>query len=250
VHGSGHAAWCWEEHFLPFFAARGFDAYALSLRAQGGSAGGRDGVAGTLSSHAADVADFAATLHAPAVVIGHSFGGLVVQEMLGRPPSSSPSFAGAVLACSVPPAGNSGIASRMLKATPLRALRITWSFISRGYASDAQLCRGTFFSATLPQEKLLVYMASIAGSGTTRLLDLSKLSASLPVPPQAPPGVPVLVMGGADDAVVDVEGVKETAAVWGVPPVLLPRLAHDLMLDTEWRSAAEALAGWLDEKAL
>jgi pimeloyl-ACP methyl ester carboxylesterase len=34
VHGSYHAAWCWAEHFLPYFAARGYDAYALSLRGQ------------------------------------------------------------------------------------------------------------------------------------------------------------------------------------------------------------------------
>ena len=32
LHGSAHAAWCWAEHFLPHFAAAGYDAYALSLR--------------------------------------------------------------------------------------------------------------------------------------------------------------------------------------------------------------------------
>ena len=250
VHGSYHAAWCWSEHWLPFFAARGFDAYACSLRAQGGSGGGRDGVAGTLATHAADVAHFAASLPAPPVVVGHSFGGLVVQELLGRPTPSTPRFAAAALLCSVPPAGNSAMASRMLKATPLKALRLTWAFIGRGFTTDAQLCRDTFFSKTLPQETLLKHMASIAGSGTTRLLDLAKLSASLPVPAQAQPGVPVLVVGALDDIVVDVEGVRETAAVWGVQPLLLPGLAHDVMLDTEWESAAEALGGWLDQHSL
>lgn len=33
-----HAAWCWE-HFLPWFAARGHAAYALSLRGHGASDG-------------------------------------------------------------------------------------------------------------------------------------------------------------------------------------------------------------------
>lgn len=34
VHGSYHAAWCWAEHWLPFFSSRGFDCYALSLLGQ------------------------------------------------------------------------------------------------------------------------------------------------------------------------------------------------------------------------
>lgn len=34
IHGSFHAAWCWAEHWLPFFSQHGFDSYALSLLAQ------------------------------------------------------------------------------------------------------------------------------------------------------------------------------------------------------------------------
>lgn len=34
VHGSYHAAWCWAEHWLPFFSNCGFDCYAISLLGQ------------------------------------------------------------------------------------------------------------------------------------------------------------------------------------------------------------------------
>jgi hypothetical protein len=34
VHGSSHAAWCWEEHWLDYFAGNGHDAYAISLLGQ------------------------------------------------------------------------------------------------------------------------------------------------------------------------------------------------------------------------
>lgn len=37
VHGSYHGAWCWRENFMPYFAAAGYDTYAISLRGQGGS---------------------------------------------------------------------------------------------------------------------------------------------------------------------------------------------------------------------
>jgi hypothetical protein len=37
VHGGEHAAWCWDEHFLDFFADKGYRALALSVRGHGGS---------------------------------------------------------------------------------------------------------------------------------------------------------------------------------------------------------------------
>ena len=38
VHGGWHAAWCWDDHYLDFFAENGFQAAAVSLRAHGKSA--------------------------------------------------------------------------------------------------------------------------------------------------------------------------------------------------------------------
>jgi hypothetical protein len=37
--GASHGAWCWDEHFTPWFRARGFQAVDLDLRGHG-SAGG------------------------------------------------------------------------------------------------------------------------------------------------------------------------------------------------------------------
>jgi pimeloyl-ACP methyl ester carboxylesterase len=110
LHGSGHAAWCWkvsavtaltsilrwhqrravtaawlmdmpvQERFTPFFADRGYDSYALSLRGQGGSTVPRGVKPLSLEANAADVADFVTMLPAPPVVVAHSFGGLVLQK--------------------------------------------------------------------------------------------------------------------------------------------------------------------------
>jgi hypothetical protein len=80
-----------------------------------------------------------------------------------------------------------------------------------------------------------------------RLLDLRALGSSLPVPPQRKPGAPVLVAGAALDAVVDAQGVRETAAAWGTSPVVLQGLAHDVMLDARWEEAAQTILAWLDK---
>src|SRR5512144_2722393 len=39
VHGAYGGAWLWDEHFLPYFAERGWAAHALSLRGHAGSDG-------------------------------------------------------------------------------------------------------------------------------------------------------------------------------------------------------------------
>ena len=39
VHGAYVGAWCWAEHFLGWFGAQGFPAFAVSLRGHGKSSG-------------------------------------------------------------------------------------------------------------------------------------------------------------------------------------------------------------------
>eukprot|EP00268_Persea_americana_P037946 TRINITY_DN37614_c0_g1_i1.p1 TRINITY_DN37614_c0_g1~~TRINITY_DN37614_c0_g1_i1.p1 ORF type:complete len:192 (-),score=33.58 TRINITY_DN37614_c0_g1_i1:230-805(-) len=85
IHGSFHAAWCWAEHWLPFFSGSGFDCYALSLLGQGESDLPAGPAAGTLQTHASDVADFIQKqLTSPPVLLGHSFGGLIVQYYISN----------------------------------------------------------------------------------------------------------------------------------------------------------------------
>jgi pimeloyl-ACP methyl ester carboxylesterase len=88
-------------------------------------------------------------------------------------------------------------------------------------------------------------MASIAASCNVRLLDLKAMNASLPIPrPSA--DLRVFVVGGEEDFVVDVEGLRETAAWGNTEAVVLKRTAHDVMLDTRWEGGARALEGWME----
>ena len=65
---------------MPFLAAAGYDCYAVSLRGQGGSERQEGMKPSSLAQHAADLRHILSSLQGPAVLIGHSFGGLVVQR--------------------------------------------------------------------------------------------------------------------------------------------------------------------------
>lgn len=252
VHGSYHAAWCWEEHFQPFFAAAGFDTVAISLRGQGGSdrtgPQGELKVSGDLQSHADDLASVIASLPEPPVLVAHSFGGLLVEKycsQLDRP--GRPPIAGVALLCSVPPSGNKDIVVRITKKSLITSFKITWAFVAKSFAKSLDACRETFFSADIPEADLRRYQAQLAACSPVRLLDLGALNKELPLPPlpAAAAGLPAFVAGGVDDLVVDPLAVAEAAAYFGVQPVMWDGMAHDCMLDTRWERAAVDLWDWL-----
>ena len=82
VHGAWHAAWCWDEYFLNFFADKGYRALALSFRGHGGSSTDKPLRACSVADYVEDISVVADSLPAPPVVIGHSMGGLIVQKYL------------------------------------------------------------------------------------------------------------------------------------------------------------------------
>ena len=48
----------------------------------------------------------------------------------------------------------------------------------------------------------------------------------------------------------DYEGLKETAQFFGTSELILPAIAHDIMLDVKWEEAANAVLSWIDERVL
>ncbi|GAU16491.1 hypothetical protein TSUD_167230 [Trifolium subterraneum] len=117
---------------------------------------------------------------------------------------------------------------------------------AKGFQSSLSLCRETFFSATMEDHVVKRYQELMKESSRMPLFDLRKLNASLPVP--SVPNLPleVLVLGANNDFIVDAEGLKETAEFYGVSPVCIEGVAHDMMLDTSWDKGAEVIISWLN----
>lgn len=82
LHGAYVGAWCWQEHFLPWFAAQGYDAWALSLRGHGGSRTDRPRDTLSIDDYVDDVLRAQERLPAEPILIGHSMGGFVAQKAL------------------------------------------------------------------------------------------------------------------------------------------------------------------------
>ncbi len=237
VHGAGHGAWCWAEHFLDFFAEHGFDSYALSLRGHGKSAG-RERLRWTsIADYVSDVEQVAASLPRDPVLVGHSLGGLVVQKYL----EAHEAPAAALLA---PPSvrGLLGPALRTLREHPWLSLQALLSGTPRRLFATPELVSKFFFSPELGEEQVREYAARMGSESSLALVQLMYAR-----PDRARiRGVPLLVLGGGRDYFIRPSAIRRIADAYGAESRILPGVAHDMMLDAGWRQVAEAMLEWLE----
>ncbi len=239
VHGVWHAAWCWEEHFLPYFAQNGYDAYALSLRGHGGSPGPKRLSWVSTADYVADVAEAAQRLPAPPVVVGHSMGGFTVQKYLET------YFAPAgVLLASAPPRPILRTTFRVARHAPMKFLQVHLRQNLYPVVSTPALAQHFLFSADMPEEQVERYYGRLQSESYRAYLDM--LGLSLPHPRRVK--TPLLALGGENDAVFSVSEVEETAAAYHTKAKIFPNMAHDMMLEDGWQAVADTILAWLEDK--
>ncbi len=243
VHGAWHGAWCWEEHFLPYFAAHGYEAHAPSLRAHGGN--DRAGIRWKrIDDYVDDVAATVARLDRPPVLVGHSMGGLVVQRYLERGPAP-----GAVLLASVPVGGIWGIMLRLARRHPLVYLWANALWTLYPYVRTPELAREAFFSLDAPIEEVKPRWERLQEESYLAFLDMLLFRHARPALASRG-GTPMLVLGADADTIVTAGEVQRTAAAYGVAAESFPGMAHDMMLERGWQAVADRVLGWLGERGL
>jgi pimeloyl-ACP methyl ester carboxylesterase len=190
VHGAWHAAWCWDEHFLSFFADKGYRALALSFRGHGNSPTDKPLRVCSVADYVEDVSSVADTLPTRPVIIGHSMGGLIVQKYLEL--NNAPA---GVLMASIPPQGNLGSGLRWIRRRPWHFTKMLITGKSLAYVNTRELARENFFSAQVPDSQVLEYARRLQEESTRVGFDC--LLLRLPRPKRVT--TPVLVLGAYDD---------------------------------------------------
>lgn len=234
IHGSYCAAWVWDEHFLPYFAAQGFDAYAISLRGHGSSAGRDVLKKARIQDFMADVRQVSITLPRLPVLLGHSLGGGIVEKYLEQDAQIP---AGVLIA----PAPYSGIftsALQMLRADPhpiYNAIR------QRNFKVLSTSVTRAHMMANVAAEYRAGYLSRLEDEESVRALmdlefhraDPSKIKA------------PMLLIGGANDQMVYDWQVRDTGKAFGLMPHFFPGMGHEMMLEPGWQQVADAIVSWL-----
>ncbi|MDH4247457.1 MAG: alpha/beta fold hydrolase [Deltaproteobacteria bacterium] len=230
VHGAGHGAWCWEP-WLRVLDTLGWEAHALSLR---GHPGSKPVFHETylkslrVADYAADVATVARLLERPAVIMGHSMGGIVVQQVAqSREAFQMPAPAALVLLASVAP-GQLG---------PMRSKPVN---TDRLYLPDAETAERLYFHRT-PRAEIAALTARIVGESPSVINEYS-LGQGVPIDP-ARLECPVLSVTAHHDG-TNVPRDDRIARALGGEWLDLD-IGHDLMLDGGCEEALQAVMAWI-----
>ncbi len=241
VHGKWHGAWCWRENFMPYFAQKGWDVYAVSLRGHGGSEG-REGLRWhSIADYVEDVAWAVRQIGQPPVIVGHSMGGFITQKYLEA--HSAPA---AVLLTPVPYYGLWQSTWQVFRRHPLIVLRVLATMRLYPVVETPELAREGLFSRDMPAEEVQKYHRLLQDESFRAYLDELGLNLAHPRRIQTP----LLVIAAENDAVVPLKTVRDTARAYGTEAVILPGLAHDVMLEPGWQAGADRILEWLAERGL
>ncbi len=239
IHGGYVDARCWDVHFLPFFAARGYECHALDLSGHGQSEGGSELDTLSLDDYLVDVLQVIEQLDRKPIVVGHSMGAFLAERVL----EESRAEAG-VLMSPVPPGGTLESAIRLFFQHP-QFLGAVFQ-MSKGIFDTAalRLIKEVYFSPDTSDQVLGEFTRLVQPESLRAVCDLSLLFWRWP--PRTP-ALPVLVVGGEADAVFPSYMTERVARRWRGELRIVPGAGHAMIVDQQWESCAAPVLAWLQQ---
>ncbi len=240
VHGACGTARIWDDHFLGFFADKGYRAVALSFRGHGASRLSKPLQSCRIADYVEDVNAVVAELESAPVLIGHSMGCWVVLNHLaihGAP--------AAVLMAPGTPQGLRRWALRTALHHPWLVVRSSTFGNPGDLFKTAASTREFIFSAHTPE--------SIVRSCATRLQAESRRAARETVNRLPHPDLvkaPLLVLGAEDDGMRIDGDASAVARIYQADAEIFPDMGHVMMLEPGWQAVAERIDGWLTARCL
>jgi pimeloyl-ACP methyl ester carboxylesterase len=235
VHGMWGGSWCLR-NYLYAAAATGWDAWAVNLRGHGESAvpGGLGRV--SLVDYVADVRRCLDRI-GPAVLVGHSMGGLIAQKA-----AEGGGVAAAVFLASAPPRGITAlrwpVLSRMTRYLP--AMLAERPFTVRRADADFLL-----LNRLTPEQREWAFPRFGAESGrVARELALGGLAVEA-----GAVQCPTLVVGAQDDRITPPGLERRIARRFGAEYQEAAGHAHMLTLEDGWERPFKDVLAWM-ERAL
>ncbi|ORW34054.1 alpha/beta hydrolase [Mycobacterium paraense] len=240
VHGGWHGAWCWDEHFLDFFAGAGYRAVAMSLRGHGASPTDKPLQRVSIADYLDDVRSVADDLGGSPVLIGHSLGGYTIQRYLED--RSAPA---AVLVGSLPPSGVLGAALRVWRRRPWMTVHSFNDPTLVKFLRTSALAREYLFCADTPED-VVQSCWHRAGPESIRAAMTEPMSRRVRTERVT---TPMLVLGALHDGFVSVRSVRATARAYRTEPEFFD-MGHNMMLEPGWADVAARIDTWLQSRDL
>lgn len=241
VHGASAGSWNWET-FLHFFAAEGYDCYALNLRGHAPNPPLADLGQVSMTDYAEDVRGVLRELGGDVVLIGHSMGGGIAQLVAQDTPLRA-----AVFASSAPVAGvkfqnppfNVWFLLHIFKSLPAMVRK-------KPLKPGFKVSKTAVFNRVEPERQRELFEKMVPESAVAGVEVLKgEVSADL-----SAVNFPLLVISGTDDQTSVIAMEREIAQQHRADLIELPGHGHMFMLEPGWEQTARKLLEWLRSKGI
>lgn len=235
VHGAFAGGWIWADHYLPWFAAQGYSAHALSLRGHGGSEGHAMIAWHSIADYVDDVTQVVDWLDTTPVLIGHSMGGFVVQKYIEKH-----TVPAAVLMCAAPPQGMMAAQFQLAMEQPQLFMDI--NNIMNGNYANTSMVQEALFAQPVEEDVLAAFLTRMQNESQRAIWDMTAFSFPNFYPAERPP---MLVLGAEKDALIPAFLVQTTARSYGLPDHIFRGMGHALTHEKDWPLVAAYIRDWL-----
>ncbi len=232
VHGMHGGSW-YLHSYLEAAAAAGWDAWAVNLRGHWGSRPVPDLGRVSVLDYVKDVRDCLDVL-GPAVVLGHSMGGLVAQKIAEEGAARA-----AIFLTSAAPRG--------LLVLSWPVLRRMWRHVgvvlaNRPFTPSPETAAALIANRLSPEIAQRLYPRLVPESGrAARELAFGAIA----VDPKLV-RCPTLVVGARDDVITPAALQRKIARKYGATYLEASGHAHMLMLEEGWQRPFDAILAWMD----
>lgn len=239
IHGAWHGAWCWEENFLPYFSAKGFECYAFDLPLHGAEQKPTGINELRISDYVRRLKKVVAQIGKPVILIGHSMGGYTVQNYLVHH-----DCAGAVLMTSVPGIPAWRLFRTLVKRDAIAMLKTVLQFDLSQLIATKDKIHQALFSKDFAKEKVEKYAEKL-GPESFKVMLFDFLAKTIPQRKNL--DYPLLVQCAENDELVTIEENKYTARWQKGEFQFFKEIAHDVMLEEKWQVVADGILKWINK---
>jgi pimeloyl-ACP methyl ester carboxylesterase len=243
IHGAFVGAWMWAERFLPYFAAQGRYAAAVSLRGHGKSHGRDHSRPARLSDYLSDVCRAIDEFAEPPIILAHSLGALLAQRLLGRV-----DIRALVMLAPLPPEGLMFLGPWLFATKPRTWLDMVNATLGpRDARKNRDGARHIVFSKLFSPAEARRYASLMVAEGSQALME-----AHMPQPIISAHllRIPSLVIAGGDDPLVSYAATLRTAAYHGAHHICARDAGHLLPIEPAADWTASRVLAWIEQKGL
>lgn len=236
VHGAFAGAWCWDEHFMPWFAANGYDSHAIDLPGRRGRPDHDALQSFTIGDYLNALLRAIDAMPAPPVLIGHSMGGFLAWQAAEQRKLSA-----LVLMAPVPPTGLAAPAMQLMMSNPSLFADVVQMHAGDG-GGTAEMLHAAMFSDAVPVDVVQRYMPRFQNE--SRLAVAGLYAGHMPNI-LALWGTPIKIVGAGNDPLIPPAHVHWTASIAGRAAHIYQGVGHGMMLEDGWTRVAEDISEWL-----